>query len=347
MSKDNGQQQGRPEPRAAEVAPGPAEQQVPVGAERSSQARARERELLRTRKALGITDAPAVEDFRPLTRRELRNRELAERRGLDQRGFEQHGLEQHAPDAALPEGGTGGPLLPGESPADAAAREELVTETEQHLAMLEAQAPADPEAVDLEILAQQHALAERAAVLNRRAAQRNRLEALHRGSSSGSHRAGGSEAAAEPDTGERHPEQHLPGETPEPEEHHLLPEHYGTGFLLGSDGSSGTPATASIRLHLPPAPERSEAPPAVDAGGTDAVGTDPVGTEAVGMDAVGGEPAAVPLAAVRAHGLQPLDAATAGMKRANARRTVIIAALGAGAAAVVAGLTMIFSALNQ
>ncbi|HEX2246178.1 MAG TPA: hypothetical protein VHH13_01305, partial [Arthrobacter sp.] len=56
-----------------------------------------------------------------------------------------------------------------------AARELLMGQAKNLAAMMEARKDQDPRTVDLEILAQQKALAERAAVLNRRAADKQRL----------------------------------------------------------------------------------------------------------------------------------------------------------------------------
>lgn len=50
-----------------------------------------------------------------------------------------------------------------------------------------------------------------------------------------------------------------------------------------------------------------------------------------------------PVRAVRAQGLEPLDAQTAGMRRANNMYLMVIAALSVGGAALVAGLIMILN----
>lgn len=176
--------------------------------ERSSQARARNRETLRTYKALSEQDTKRAEQA-PLTRRQLRQQQLdAERRaaGADPgapsavapaapqpaqaapatrpaqrgRGPQRRSAAARAAEVSANEAATETPLtddaLNDMSVEQAlAARAALVEQAKNQLSMLDASKQEDPLAVDLEVLAEQKKLAERAAVLNQRAMAKQRL----------------------------------------------------------------------------------------------------------------------------------------------------------------------------
>lgn len=185
---------------------------VPVDApagprERESQQRARDREALRAYKALTDKQARPDDSANPPTRRQLR---LQQQRAAVAEGTPGQTASAGEPAAAsapnpVREGGRRdrrrraeetsapgasdtAPAPEGTSAADPnsdvagmtveqalVAREALHAQARNQVAAMEAMQAEDPNAVDLELLAQQKALAERAAVLNRRTQNIQRL----------------------------------------------------------------------------------------------------------------------------------------------------------------------------
>ncbi|GAB3527576.1 hypothetical protein [Arthrobacter monumenti] len=191
--------------RRRRVADSPVDAPVSKPAERTSQARARDRENLRAYKALSEQEA-RKESSAPLTRRQLRQQQLeAERRAA---GLSTSRLPI-VPPSSPGQGGTkqestnasGSPVqnksgqnhgsesAPAPGPENTlndlsveealAARSALVEQAKNQMAMLNA-SEQDPKTVDLEVLAEQKKLAERAAVLNQRAIAKQRLSEQNR-----------------------------------------------------------------------------------------------------------------------------------------------------------------------
>lgn len=157
--------------------------------ERRSQARARDRENLRAYKALSEQESRKSPSA-PLTRRQLRQQQLeADRRAA---GLSTSRIPIVAPASGqqAPEGQDAQAGKPHQGPSPRtteeplndlsveqalAARSALVEQAKNQMAMLDSSAQQDPESVDLEVLAEQRKLAERATVLNQRAMARQRL----------------------------------------------------------------------------------------------------------------------------------------------------------------------------
>ena len=240
--------------------------------------------------------------------------------------------------------------------------------------------------VDLEVLAQQRELAARAAIISRRAAERQRLE------ESNSQRAG--QRRSDPFTGSMNMlrdediEKKLVNtgiSGPETRGFHISMTDQGT--IVDAPGASsartktsasGAPAPAAKPAEKPAAATPAQAAsreskslganPAAAAARAGAAPAKP-GAFAPAKPMATGKPAAAaratpkapplaeahgaadveprvshpPVRAVRAQGLEPLDAQTAGMRRANNMYLMVIAALSVGGAALVAGLIMILN----
>ncbi|MFJ6417338.1 hypothetical protein [Paeniglutamicibacter sp. NPDC091659] len=240
--------------------------------------------------------------------------------------------------------------------------------------------------VDLEVLAQQRELAARAAIISRRAAERQRLE------ESNSQRAG--QRRSDPFTGSMNMlrdediEKKLVNtgiSGPETRGFHISMTDQGTivdgpgaSSARTKTSASGAPAPAAKPAEKPAAATPAQAAsreskslganPAAAAARAGAAPAKP-GAFAPAKPMATGKPAAAaratpkapplaeahgaadveprvshpPVRAVRAQGLEPLDAQTAGMRRANNMYLMVIAALSVGGAALVAGLIMILN----
>ncbi|WP_024368349.1 hypothetical protein, partial [Arthrobacter sp. TB 26] len=192
------------EPTEAEVTgrrriPGPVDSaRNTAGSERSSQVRARDRATLRTIKELAEKEGNLAGGGQP-TRRQLRLLQLAAEtspataanlivpaspRTRATPVVPQPGVDGPSTDSAKAPARTtdGVPAAPGgQGPAGMtveqalAARELLAQQAQNQLAKMEHINATDPDAVDPHVLAEQIALAERAAVLNRRAAAKQKL----------------------------------------------------------------------------------------------------------------------------------------------------------------------------
>ena len=195
------------EPTEAEITgrrrvPGPVDSvRTTAASERSSQIRARDRAALRTIKELAEKEG-SLAGGGPPTRRQLRLKQLAEetapatsanpivpaspRTGhpvlVRQPGGESAPLTRPRRRNAATAGvrrrcpGTGGKVPEGMTVEQAlAARELLAEQARNQVAKMEHINATDPDAVDPDVLAEQIALAERAAVLNRRAAAKQKL----------------------------------------------------------------------------------------------------------------------------------------------------------------------------
>jgi hypothetical protein len=195
--------------------------------------------------------------------------------------------QRRAEEAARAAAGTAGEV-PARMTAEqaAAARDELAVQVREHAAALAARQQEDPLAIDPVVLAQQQALAQRAAALNRQAGD------LQHGST----------------------EQEQPGSY---RNDPTAPENLAVVAPVLK-----TPTT-SIPLAVPAASTLNRGPDA-------------------DIRRPGAE--AEPVLAARAYGLDPLDAATAGLARLKRERLVRFGILALGGTALVAGMLMIFVA---
>ncbi|MEV7647546.1 hypothetical protein [Arthrobacter sp. NPDC089319] len=235
-----------------------------------------------------------------------------------------------------------------------AARDLLMGQAKNMVAMMEARQEESPHEVDLELLAQQKALAERAAVLNRRAADKKRL------SDENEQRRHSATDRPIPDIASAPMEfVAVPGS----DQHVLRPSSTSYVPVVTTPvAPAPTPParqTGSARQAAPaqrrpaaqvPKPEASaatravpvprEAKPAPSA--AQATGAAPRSKILAEAEALaGGRSATIhPLKASSAHGLDPLDARTAGLARVHRTRLAVGAALVLGAAAFAAGIAM-------
>lgn len=247
-----------------------------------------------------------------------------------------------------------------------AARDLLMGQAKNMVAMMESRQEQSPHDVDLELLAQQKALAERAAVLNRRAADKKRLsDENEQRRHSASDRPIADIASA--------PMEFVA--VPGSDQHILRPSS--TSYVPVVTTPVATPA-AKVTAPKSPAPKptapaqsapaRQAAPaqrrPAAQTGKTEGSATTravpvqpreasaPRAAQSAGAAPrskilaqaealAGGRGEAIhPLKASSAHGLDPLDARTAGLGRVQRTRLAVGAALVLGAAAFAAGIAM-------
>ncbi|EMY35288.1 hypothetical protein D477_005351 [Arthrobacter crystallopoietes BAB-32] len=428
---------GAPEiPPRPPADPRSGEQRSP---ERSSQARARDREAHQAYKALteALPKVPVPDDKQnPPTRRQLRRQQLERERrepavgelqapqgqessGDDagsgkpvdagyrpqrppiEGGRRDRRERSHAPSPNSTAGAQTSELPPAAAEAVAAgemtmeqalaARELLIGQAKNMANVLAAQQQEDPRKVDLEVLAQQKALAERAAVLNRRAADKQRLSAEAR-----QRRTTATDQPLKQDLASAPMEfVQIPGS----EKHMLRPSITShvpvVADKLRAAAPPGKPekvtgpstplpagpprAAAATRTQsnavsaAPAAPSRPAGPgrkettgPAKAASAAPAKrdtakqAARPAPRKPPAAEPTGPEPRSrllahaesvadnniQPLRATNAHGLEPLDARTAGLGQANRLRIAVIAALALGAAAFIAGLTMMIISLS-
>jgi hypothetical protein len=230
-----------------------------------------------------------------------------------------------------------------------AVRELIAAQVQNQTAKLEHIAEQDPLAVDPEVLAQQIALAERAAVLNKRAAAKQRL--------------------AEQNQSERHqPEAKVPAAVKVPAEGKKSPAD-SAGPSTANNLAMVTPLefvkVPGIERPVMKRPSTTFVPlvtssaPTLDAGKAPANGKGTRGrsgvlarAEAVARN-VRKRPVAVdeqleeterpPISASAAYGLDPLDANTAGLARAQRNRLLQFGVLALGLVALIVGIIMITS----
>lgn len=333
---------------AAKPASAPGAEE-PLG-ERASLRRARDREALRERRRLEeevgalTTNIPTVspaEDPKPLTRRQLRLQALAD----------QGKVEPQPKAPAKPAGKEDTP-------------ETTVMSVEQALAARRAHAPnapvdpnllgEDDSEIDLEVLAHQREMAARAAIISRRAAERERLRIQNANQ-------GKDDKASDPFTGAM-------GNIREVEDRIAKtgvqgPKTQSVALDLNADGK-----LSSKKDEAAPAAKKPMAKPAKPAAKT------PVKPVAKAPAKPAAKPAAKPVAkplakpvaeeparskpktqasepaagvempridAVNAQGLQPLDVQAHGLRRANNMLIAMIVALSLGGAALIAGLIML------
>ncbi|MEC5179521.1 hypothetical protein [Arthrobacter sp. CG_A4] len=372
--------------RSRRVAEGPVDS-VRTGSERSSQVRARDRAALRTIKELAEKEGHLAGSG-PLTRRQLRLLQLAAETApatsanlivptsprtratpvVPQPDGPQPGGPQPGATSgeqpAVPKGtkaanrDTGAPGPGGKGPEGMtveqalAARELLARQAQNQLAKIEHINAADPDAVDPAVLAEQIALAERAAVLNRRAAAKQKLadqnsqpEPARNDPTTANNLAMVTPLEFVQVPGVERPVMKRPATS-------YVPVVTNSGPRVEKPRKSGNRRPGSSREHGP-GPEagragvlaRAEAA-ARAAPGTPAPSQQTAGAPAVNRpdDELEGRP---PVAANSAYGLDPLDAATAGLGRARRLRLLQLGVLTLGVLALVAGITLIITGLGR
>lgn len=361
---------------------------VPAGTERSSQVRARDRAALRTIKELAEKEGQLAGGGPP-TRRQLRLLELATEtapatqantivpvsprtratpvvppapkdaapKGAAPKEAAPAGAAAPAPmDPAAPKApaadgaGPGGATPEGMTLEQAlAARELLAEQAKNQVAKMEHIAATDPDAVDPAVLAEQIALAERAAILNRRAAAKQKLAeqnsqpaAPRNDPTTANNLAMVTPLEFEKVPGVERPVMKRPATSyvpvvTNPGPRVDAPRKPGLRRPGISRQKAAGPATGSAAGRagvLARAEAAAKAGTARPANAANAAGE-------AEERLVGGEP----VAANAAYGLEPLDAATAGLGRARRLRMLQLGVLALGIVALIAGITLIVTGL--
>jgi hypothetical protein len=364
---------GQVSPASKQSAASPAADQTQVQAQRSSQIRARDRAALRTIKELEEKEGQLAAGGPP-TRRQLRLQQLKEQAVTSANPVVAPAAGQaaerpaaQAPAAAKSAKSAGartdpaaadGPQLPdGISVEQALAARSLIAEqAKNQLAKMEHIASLDPEAVDPEVLAEQIALAERAAVLNRRAMAKQKL----------------AEQAAPPAAANN-----TPRSAPSTASNLAMVTPLEFVQVPGIDRPvMKPPATSYVPLvtnpgpKVPPSPGKvgrpSDAPREAGAGDAAASGRSRVIARAEAAAKAASRPKPVVsspaeaggqsedlfddlprIPASSAYGLEPLDAATAGLARARRMRVIQFCVLAFGIVALISGVLLIISGITR
>ncbi|MEV7637161.1 hypothetical protein AB0N71_13435 [Pseudarthrobacter enclensis] len=384
--------------------PGPASQPGPAAApaQRSSQIRARDRATLRTIKELEEKEGQLAAGGPP-TRRQLRLQQLKEQALTAATPIVPAAPETPAPAAKpgvagktpatpapakgkgtkasgeRPAPSTPAPSSPAPSPSGPegmtveqalAARALIAEQAKNQIAKMEHIASLDPEAVDPDILAEQIALAERAAVMNRRAMARQKLAEQAGGSAAVKAQPGdaGSQATAKEDR---------PKDRPGPSTANNLAMVTPLEFVqvpgvdrpvMKPPATSHVPVTTRPGTKVPPgggskrrpgskpaAPRKQGPAPDPVSGRSQVIAR----AEAAARAATRPKPVVLPdnqageaiedlprVPASSAYGLEPLDAATAGLGRARRNRILQVCILAFGVVALVSGVVLIISGMN-
>lgn len=379
--------------RVRRVAPGPVDSvRSETGSERSSQIRARDRAALRTIKELAEKEEQ-LSGGGPPTRRQLRLQQLAAEtapptaanpvvapsRSSSSPGSRRQGAgRQESSTEALTSSqdtewdGAAANTPHGMTVEQALTARSLIAEQARNqIAKMEHITATDPEAVDPEILAQQIALAERAAVLNKRAMAKQKLAEQNSTPPQARHDPSAASNLAmvtplefvqvpgvdrpvmkKPATSYvpvvTHPGPRMPAAHPSG------PRTSGTPRVRGNtaaSGRAGVLARAEAVAQAAPAPAAPR--PGISAH-QDAqwVETDhregserrEVAWETESSENFTPRPR---VSANEAYGLEPLDAVTAGLGRAQRLRMLQLAVLAIGIVALIAGVTMIISGLTR
>lgn len=224
------------------------------------------------------------------------------------------------------------------------ARALIAEQAKNQIAKMEHIAATDPEAVDPEILAQQIALAERAAILNKRAlakqklAEKNAPQQPQNGPSTASNLAMVTPLEFVQVPGVDRPVMKRPATS-------YVPVVTNPGPRIPSRGTR--PAKAARPGGSTPSSGRARVIARAEAAARAA--SEPAGHEAKAWDTETNEELAglPPVAAKSAYGLEPLDAATAGLGRAHRLRLLQLGVLALGAIALITGIIMIISGLSS
>lgn len=364
--------------RNRRAADAPVDAVSSAAAERSSQIRARDRAALRAIKELADKEEQ-LSGGGPPTRRQLRLQQLQAEMATSANpivppaGSTSAGVAKEdvkglsAPGApAKPGAATSGtatpaqekpgvgkpaPEKPGSAPAEAdmsveqalAVRELIAAQVQNQTSKLEHIAEQDPLAVDPEVLAQQIALAERAAVLNKRAAAKQKLAEQARQEKSGDQGkpAAAKQSAAKSPTLDSGPSTANNLAMVTPLEFVKVP---GVERPVMK-----RPSTTFVPLVTSPNPttETKQGPARNPRGRAGVLAR----AEAVARNArkrtsvveSGQDAERAPVSASTAYGLDPLDAGTAGLARAQRNRLLQYGVLAAGLIALIVGIIMITS----
>lgn len=344
-------------------------------AERSSQVRARDRATLRTIKELAEKEGHLAGAGAP-TRRQLRLLQLAAETApatsanlivpapqrtraapVVPRPVTNPGARPAAPDdtpaapgqaAAPPPGGKGPVGMTVEQAL--AARELLAQQSQNQLDKIEHINATDPDAVDPGVLAGQIALAERAAVLNRRAAAKQKLAEQN--------------SQPEPTRNDPTTANNLAMVTPlefvqVPGVERPVMKRPATSYVPVVTSSSPRVETPRKSGHRRPGSSRQRGTGAAT-GRAGVLARAEVAARAAGPAAAAPAAAAhageqpegeyagrTPVAANSAYGLDPLDAATAGLGRARRLRLLQLGVLALGVLALIAGIILIITGLAR
>ena len=371
------------EPTEAEITgrrriPGPVDSvRSTAGSERSSQIRARDRATLRTIKELAEKEGNLAGGGPP-TRRQLRLMQLAAETAPSTSAnlivpasprtratpvVPQPGGES-APAGKTPgqkadsgQKSDGGAKAPGGQGPEGmtveqalAARELLAQQAQNQLAKMEHINATDPDAVDPAVLAEQIALAERAAVLNRRAAAKQKLaeqnskpEPVRNDPTTANNLAMVTPLEFVQVPGVERPVMKRPATT-------YVPVVTNPGPRVEPSRKSGNRRPASSRQRAASATGRggvlARAEAAARAESAPHVTPRPAAENPAAARSEEDFTGRTPVAANSAYGLDPLDAATAGLGRARRLRLVQLVVLALGVMALIAGITLIITGLS-
>lgn len=291
--------------RAADVPVDAPSSSAVLSTERVSQVRARDREMLRSYRALA--DQQAERPSSVPTRRQLRLQQQAAREnGLQAEGISPAGQTVHEETAHQSDMTVEQAL---------ATREAIINQAQNQVAAMEAAAKDDPFSVDLELLAQQKALAERAAVLNTRAQKIQQLTQENK---------------------QRKPLLN------DPTTAHNLSIVSPVEFVRVPTEKRDAPAPSTSHIPVVTAPAVPSRPPSSSMS-PDSAGRSHVLAQAEAMvreQRRPGSDGATPIRARSAYGLEPLDAMTAGLARVQRMRIVQYSVIGLGALALITGIMM-------
>jgi hypothetical protein len=260
-----------------------------------------------------------------------------------------------------------------------AARSLIAEQAKNQIAKMQHIASLDPEAVDPEILAEQIALAERAAVMNRRAMAKQKLAEQTGIPAPATEPSSAKEPGSRPQ-GPKSPPVPVQGPAPSTASNLAMVTPLEFVQVPGVDrpvmkppATSHVPVTTRPGVQVPPGakpgtkkrrPSAGERPATSDAGS----GRSQViarAEAAAKAGAVRSKPAVLAPAVVaenhaeeafeglprvparQAHGLDPLDAATAGLARATRNRVLQLCVLAFGILALIAGIFLIISGMSR
>jgi hypothetical protein len=240
-----------------------------------------------------------------------------------------------------------------------AARALIAEQAKNQIAKMEHIASLDPEAVDPDILAEQIALAERAAVMNRRAIAKQKLAEQAGTPAAPAREPGGKDAASRDKPGPstannlamvtplefvQVPGVDRPVMKPPATSHVPVTTRPGTKVQQAGAGKR-RPASRSNPAKADAASGRSQVIARAEAAARAATRPKPVMFPENQVEHLYEDLPRVPASA--AHGLDPLDAATAGLARAKRNRILQLCILLFGLVALVSGIFLIISGMSR
>ncbi|MCY0903886.1 hypothetical protein [Arthrobacter sp. H14-L1] len=226
-----------------------------------------------------------------------------------------------------------------------AARDALTQDAQRQLDDLPEAGTVDPLAVNPEFLVQQRAIAKRAEMLNHRAQAREQPEQenTERQPPVNDPTAAHNLAMVTPLEFVRVPGIDMPVMRPPTTSH--IPIISPLARPKGNQGPSAAPGSTPLRSEAAPPPAPRDAAAARHPAGPEAAAPQ---NPAATRTAAPLEPAEMPpLPAGSAHGLEPLDAVTAGLGRLRRNRLMLWGAVAIGGVALIAGFTMIITGLAR